>query len=302
MGPMVSGGGATAGEGPAGPSRPVAGDPGPWGRLVQDLFVATGEAVARWTRLDYDGPGQLPDPPALIVANHGFGGIFDLNALVLAALADRLHPGGDRSVTILTHQFAWTLGVGPLLEPAGFRPAGGDAAMEALAAGDYVIVLPGGDLDAAKSFAHRNEIVFGGRTGFARIARDAQVPIIPVVISGAGETALVLHDGQRLARALGLTRLARLKTLPISVSIPYGLSIGVAGMLPYLPAPAKMRAAVLEPMTADAGEAREAFAARVETAMSDALTALTAGRIPFLGFAWDDLPGRAPVDRGPRKS
>ena len=112
----------------------------------------------------------------------------------------------------------------------------------------------------------------------------------------------MLHDGQRLARALGLTRLARLKTLPISVSIPYGLSIGVAGMLPYLPAPAKMRAAVLEPMTADAGEAPEAFAARVETAMSDALTALTAGRIPFLGFAWDDLPGRAPVDRAPRKS
>lgn len=262
-----------------------------WGQLLQQAFVAGGDVVARWTRLEYHVPETLPEPPALIVANHGFGGIFDLNAFVLATLANRLCPPENRSVTILTHQLAWTLGVGYLLEPAGFRPAGRDAATEALAAGQYVIVLPGGDLDASKSFAHRNEIVFGGRSGFARLAQEAQVPIVPVVISGAGETALVLDDGQRLAARLGLPRLTRMKTLPISLSIPYGLSIGVAGMLPYFPIPAKMRAAILDPIEARADEPADGLARRVEAEMAAALKELTDDRLPVIGLSWSELLG-----------
>lgn len=270
--------------------------PGPLdthGRLVQQFFATVGEVVARWTRLDYHGPDRLPDPPALVVANHGFGGIFDLNAFVIAALARRLRGDDEQPVTVLTHQLAWTLGVGPLLEPAGFRPAGRDAAAAGLAAGQYVVVLPGGDLDAGKSFAHRNQIVFGGRTGFARVAIEAGVPIVPVVVSGAGDTLFVLSDGRRLAEALRLPQLARTKTLPVSLALPYGLSVGVAGMLPYLPLPAKMRAAVLDPIVAAEGETAAELAARVEAAMQGTLTELTEGRIPLVGLRWDELrPGR----------
>ncbi len=267
------------------------------GRAIQRFFVTVGEVLARWTRLDYEGPSQLPEGPALIVANHGFGGIFDPNAFALAALADRLRPDDRAQVTVLTHQLAWTLGVGRLLEPAGFRPASREAALDGLAAGRYVLVLPGGDLDAGKDFSRRNQVVFGGRSGFARIALDAGVPIIPVVVSGAGETLLVLNDGRRLARALRLPELARTKTLPVSLSLPYGLSVGVAGMLPYLPLPAKMRAAVLDPVVAAEHEDAGALAARVHTAMSEKLAAMTAGRVPFLGVRWDELPGRARTER-----
>lgn len=259
------------------------------GRAIQRFFTTVGEAVARWTRLDYDGPDRLPPGPALLVANHGFGGMFDLNAFTIAALADRLRPSEGTHVTVLTHQLAWTLGVGPLLEPAGFRPASKEAALEGLAAGHYVLVMPGGDLDSGKDFSHRNEVVFGGRTGYAAIALEAGVPIVPVVVSGAGETLLVLNDGQRLARALRLPRLIRMKTMPISLSVPYGLSVGVAGMLPYFPLPAKMRAAVLDPITPTAGEDAAVLAARVHEAMSDKLTAMTEGRVPFLGLRWDEL-------------
>jgi hypothetical protein len=57
-------------------------------------------------------------------------------------------------------------------------------------------------------------------------------------------------------------------------------------MLPYIPLPAKMRAAVLEPIHARDGETADALAARVHRAMSDKLTEMTAGRIPFLGLPW----------------
>ena len=262
------------------------------GRAIHRFFAIVGEAVARWTRLDYEGPDRLPDPPALIVANHGFGGIFDLNAFTIGALAARLNLGENAPLTFLTHQLAWTLGVGRFLEPAGFRPASREAALAGFAAGGYVLVMPGGDLDAGKSFSHRNEIVFGGRTGYAKIALEAGVPIVPIVVSGAGETLLVLSDGQRLAERLNLPALTRLKTLPISISLPYGLSVGVAGMLPYLPLPAKMRAAVLDPIRAQDGETADALAARVHTAMSSKLTQMTEGRVPFLGVKWDDLLGQ----------
>lgn len=259
------------------------------GAAIQRFFTGVGDALARWTRLDYDGPDQLPEAPALLVANHGFGGVFDVNAFTIAALANRLRPSEDAQITVLTHQLAWTVGVGPFLEPAGFRPASTHAALDGLAAGSYVLVMPGGDLDAGKDFAHRNEVVFGGRTGFAKIALEAGVPIVPVVVSGAGETLLVLNDGRRLARALRLPGLLRLKTLPVSLSVPYGLSVGLAGMLPYIPLPAKMRAAVLDPILPVDGETADELATRVHGAMSTKLTELTEGRIPILGIRWDEL-------------
>jgi 1-acyl-sn-glycerol-3-phosphate acyltransferase len=259
------------------------------GQAVQQLFVGIGRAAARWTRLEYEGPDRLPDPPALIVANHGFGGVFDLNALTIAALAERLRPREDVQFTILTHQIAWTLGLGPVLEPAGLRVASMEAALEGLAAGHYVLVMPGGDLDAGKSFARRNEIVFGGRTGFAKLALEADVPIVPVVMSGAGETLFVLSDGKRLAKLLRLPELLRVKTLPVSLSIPYGLSIGVAGMLPYCPLPAKMRAAVLDPIRPACTETAESLASRVHDTMSAKLAEMTAGRVPFFGMRWDEV-------------
>lgn len=256
------------------------------GRLIQRFFTSVGRAIGWWTRLDYEGPERLIEPPALIVANHGFGGIFDLNAFTVAALAERLRPRDDVEFTFLTHQLAWTLGVGPYLEAAGARVASRESAMEALSSGHYVVVMPGGDLDAGKSFPRRNEIVFGGRTGFAKVALDAGVPIVPIVMSGAGETLLVLWDGQPLAKLLRLPQLARTKTLPVSLSVPYGLSIGVAGMLPYFPLPAKMRAAVLDPIEPEESETPSSLARRVEEAMQVKLEQQTKNRVPFIGVAW----------------
>ena len=60
------------------------------GRAIRLLFRAVGEAAARWTRLECRVPDTVPPAPALIVANHGFGGVFDLNVFTVAALLSRL--------------------------------------------------------------------------------------------------------------------------------------------------------------------------------------------------------------------
>lgn len=246
--------------------------------LVRQLGI---EFVRRYHRLDIDIDAPYLDAPVLFVANHGFGGIVDLNVLAMGAALEQLEL--TRPVTILTHQLAWTLKVGPLLEPLGARPASHDSAREAYENGHHVAVLPGGDLDAAKAWEDRNRIVFGGRAGFARLAIEFEVPVVPIVTAGAGESLVVLSSGERLARALRLDRILRVKALPLSVSLPWGLNLGAVGMVPYLPLPTKLRTRVLAPMNPGPDEDADAYAERIRVAMQTALDEMTENRRPLLG-------------------
>jgi 1-acyl-sn-glycerol-3-phosphate acyltransferase len=233
-------------------------------------------AVRRYNRLEIVVEAPVPGEPSLFVANHGFGGIIDLNVFATFAALDELSL--QRPVTSLAHKLAWRVGVGRLLEAAGARLASREAALQAFEEGHHVLVLPGGDIDAAKPWHRRNEIVFGGRRGFARLAMDAGVPIVPIVTAGAGESLLVLSDGRRIAEAVGADRLLRTKALPVSVSIPWGLNVGLVGLAPYFPLPTKLVTRVLPAMRPADGETAEGYADRVQQAMQRTLTAMTENR------------------------
>ncbi|WP_338886405.1 lysophospholipid acyltransferase family protein [Rhodococcus sovatensis] len=238
-------------------------------------------AVRFYNRHEVSVSEPIPDEPVLFVANHGFGGIIDLNVVAFAAAYDKI--GLDREVITLTHQIAWTLHADKLVEPFGARPADTQSALDAFEEGHNVLVFPGGDLDALKSWKQRNEILFCGRTGYARLALEAGVPIVPVVTAGAGESLLVLSSGNRLAAALRLDKALRLKALPLSVSLPWGINLGLVGLLPYLPLPTKLDTSVLPPMRPRPDESAQNFAERVHKAMQLELDSLTKNRRPVIG-------------------
>ena len=259
------------------------------GLRMRRALVALGEAVARYTRFEFDAGAGRAEGAALYVVNHGFGSALDLNVLLSACVGARIGLRPEQPSVLLMHQLAWSLGLGPLLEPAGLRPAGREVALEALRANVPVLVMPGGDLDGAKPWRERHRVRFHGRSGFARLAQQAGVPIVPIVIAGAGDTLVNLTDGARLARALRLDERFRQKALPISLALPWGLNVGLA-FGAYLPLPAKMRGTVCRHFQASPGAAPEEVARKVEAEMDATAQRLAAGRNPYLD--WLTRPGR----------
>jgi len=160
------------------------------------------------------GLDRLPaDGPALLVGNHS-GFVYMPEAWVCgqAVLSRR---GIDPPAYVLAYDLLFAVpGIGSFLRQLGAIPANAGEAGSALSRGACVLVYPGGDLEACRPWTQRNEIDFGGRTGFVRLALRSGVPVIPVVAHGAHHAVTVLARGDRLARTIGLDRV-RIKVLPL---------------------------------------------------------------------------------------
>ena len=120
--------------------------------------------------------------------------------------------------------------------------------------GAALLVYPGGDYEVHRPSWHGHRVDFGGRKGFIRLALEQDVPIVPVVAIGGQETALFLTRGEGLARLLALDRLFRLKVLPISIGLPWGLNVG--DLFGHIPLPAKITVETLPPIDLQASSGR----------------------------------------------
>lgn len=231
------------------------------------------EYLRRYHRWTISGDLTKPARPSLFVSHHGYGSAFDLNVFAAIAALDELKL--DEPVVVLAHELAWRIGLGRIIEPFGVRRASRESALEAFSQGQHVVVMPGGDVDGFKPHRDRNRIVFDDRTGFAQLAIDTGVPVIPIVTSGAGNTLIAISDGRKLASALKFDRLLRLKAIPTTLSIPWGFNVGLVGFAPHLPLPAKLSTRVLSAMRPTAEDDPVAFANRVRATMQEALTELS---------------------------
>lgn len=217
--------------------------------------------------------------PVLFVGNHSGGNITPDTAVFL--LAFNAHFGVERPLYALAHSLvtSWPV-IGKWLELWGALTAGPGAARGALDAGACVLVYPGGDIEVHRPWRDRYRVDFAGRTGFVRLAREAKVPIVPVVSCGSHNTYLPLSDGHAIARALRLDRIARLEVMPISLALPWGLNVG--DFFGHIPLPAKIAIEILPPIDVAARFPREADTQRaydyVTLRMQEALVALSAER------------------------
>jgi 1-acyl-sn-glycerol-3-phosphate acyltransferase len=242
-------------------------------------------AASLWFRGEVRGLGNVPEEgPVLLVGNHS-GGNLTPDTLVFT-LAFSTYFGVERAFHQLAHNLVLSYPGLSFLRKYGTVAASHENARRALRAGAAVLVYPGGDWEVHRSSRERNRVDFGGRKGFIRLAVEQDVPIVPVVAIGGQETALFLSRGDNLARLLRLDRIFRLKVLPISLALPWGLNVG--DMLGHIPLPAKITVEALPPI-----HLREEFGPRpdvdevyahVHQVMQDTLDALAAERrFPVIG-------------------
>ena len=174
--------------------------------------------------------------PVLCVGNHSGGVLTPDTWVFLAAFYRRF--GVQRLGYGLAHNLAMGLPIaGPWLRRMGAVPAHPDNARAALRRGAAVLVYPGGDEDVFRPWSQRNRIRLARRTGFVRLALQERVPIVPIVAIGGHETVVVIGDGRWVSQLLRLERI-RLKSLPLVIGPPWGLSPG--DLLGHIPMPAKI--------------------------------------------------------------
>jgi 1-acyl-sn-glycerol-3-phosphate acyltransferase len=238
-----------------------------------------------WYRGEVRGLERIPaQGPVLLVGNHSGGNMTP--DTVVFSLAFNTYFGVERRFHQLAHNLVLSMpGLG-FLRRYGTVAASPENAQQALDSGAALLVYPGGDYEVHRPTRESAKVDFGGRKGFIRLALENDVPIVPVVSIGGQETALFLSRGEWLAKLLRLDRMFRLKVLPISLAIPWGLNVG--DMFGHLPAPAKITIQVLQPI-----ELRERYGQRPDpdrvyddltAAMQDTLTALQDERtLPVLG-------------------
>ena len=190
-----------------------------------------------WFRGEVRGLGNIPDEgPVLLVGNHSGGNMTP--DTILFTLAFSTFFGVERRFYQLAHNLVLAMPTLGALRKFGTVAASPANASQALSSGAALLVYPGGDYDVHRPSWLGKRIDFGGRKGFIRLALEQDVPVVPVVSVGGQETALFLTRGEGLARSLWLDRLFRLKVLPISLALPWGLNVG--DMLGHIPLPAKL--------------------------------------------------------------
>ncbi|MDQ1633268.1 MAG: hypothetical protein QOJ32_77 [Frankiaceae bacterium] len=213
---------------------------------IRDNLPFTWLISSLWYRGEVRNLERIPaEGPVLIVGNHS-GGNMTPDTFVFT-LAFTSFFGVERRFYQLAHNLVVSLPFpGAILRKWGTIAASKENARKVLERGDALLVYPGGDYEVFRPSWESQRVDFGGRKGFLRTALDAGVPIVPIVSIGGQESALFLSRGEWLAKALGLDKAFRLKALPISLSLPWGLNIG--DMAGHIPLPSKITIQVLDPI------------------------------------------------------
>lgn len=221
---------------PDGANDPGAFDPAAVHQVLR--FASRFIGPGRYFELDARGMEHVPQKPVMVVSNHSGGtSIPDVWGFGFAWYR---RFGVERIIHPLAHEMVLsTRPTARFFGRIGVLRAGRGVAGDVLTRwGRDLLVMPGGDVDTWRPYKDRWKVQFGGRTGYARTAIMAGVPIVPVANAGAHETLMVLTDGRGLARKIRLHELTRANVFPISLSFPWGLTIGP---WPHLPLPAKLR-------------------------------------------------------------
>ncbi|MGF1603891.1 MAG: lysophospholipid acyltransferase family protein [Thermosynechococcaceae cyanobacterium] len=197
---------------------------------------------------------HVPDGSVLMVGSHN-GGLAAPDMYM--AMYDWYRQFGiERSIFGLLHPSIWQafkvtcLPLAQLAGQIGSVMAHPKMAIATLRSGSSVLVYPGGAQDVFRPYWQRNRINLAGRTGFIKLALEEEVPIVPLISSGAHDTLIVLADLYQFIEQLhdwGMPWLGGIDpdVFPVYLGLPWGVAFGP---LPNIPLPVPIQTRVCPPI------------------------------------------------------
>jgi len=199
-------------------------------------------------RFEMFGWENLPPSPSMLVSVHS-GTWLTMDAWALCAHWWRKFQS-ERILHGTAHDVLMSLPIlGEYFSNMGVIPAKSASISSAFDVGHDVVIWPGGELDAMRSWSKRGKVVLGNRKGFIRLAIRSGVPIVPVATYGGHNTVIVLSECRKIAKILRCKKYLRSEILPLVLGFPFGIAFEVLPI--HIPLPAKIRSQILAPITVD---------------------------------------------------
>ncbi|MEZ4815708.1 MAG: lysophospholipid acyltransferase family protein [Bdellovibrionota bacterium] len=208
------------------PYAPLSHDP--WG-ASRDTLLKVAPFVnflyEKYFRVSAVGLDEVPEGPAIFIANHGgqipIDGLMVVYALLAKAQKNRL-------TRAMVERWVPTLPfIGSFFMKLGQIVGEQKNCLQLLKNKQSVLVFPEGVKGSGKTIEHRYQLQ-AFPSGFYRLAIEAQVPIIPVVLVGTEESYPAIANFKPLAKLL------RAPYFPITPSFP------LLGPLGLVPVPSKI--------------------------------------------------------------
>ncbi|MBK9344972.1 MAG: acyltransferase family protein [Burkholderiales bacterium] len=145
-------------------------------------------------RMEIGGWDKASQQACLLIGVHS-GGPLTMDAWTTIYAWWR-HFGDSRPLHGTAHEVLMkTPGLGRYFRRGGVINPTRENIEAAFARGHDVILWPGGEVDAFRSWSKRDQVVLGERTGFIRLAIRTNTPIVPVATIGGHDTLFVLSEG-----------------------------------------------------------------------------------------------------------
>ena len=199
--------------------------------LADIIRRVLGPVVRMAHRPTLTGVENLPESgPFLLVANHGAGIAISELACLSVLYLEKV--GAHRPLAGFAHPIAFRFPLfDDLMRGLGAVPSTYEHGAATLARGVPLLVFPGGDHETLRPIWEHDLVDFGGRRGFLKMAKKANVPIVPLGIRGSHLTVPILWRSRHvLPSLLGLPKLFGLKRWALT-------GLGVVGATAILTRP-----------------------------------------------------------------
>ncbi|MBC7537206.1 MAG: 1-acyl-sn-glycerol-3-phosphate acyltransferase [Bacteriovorax sp.] len=184
--------------------------------LIKVLKFALWPIIRRIFQLKTEGLENVPSiGPLLFVSNHNIGALLESHSS-LFILQEKLGP--NSIVYGFTHPSIFKLpGIKHYFEWIGAVPATYEVADEVFKNGHSLMIFPGGNRQALRSIWNYRDNHFRWSHGWAKIAFEHNVPVIPISFSGSHFVNPVLLSGEWVSKILILPWMLGLKWTSISI-------------------------------------------------------------------------------------